>query len=130
MACFAVFFTIFKLLFLFGIKELGQSVAGKLVAKCLKKKSTDSKSLNSPLPYMNEASSKNLQKIWTPQRSPLSSPKHSKIRIHGKRPGLGLDRGASTCTSAIHVTWLGSIESLREAPALSVYPFIGMLGTR
>ena len=39
MACFAVFFTIFKLLFLFGIKELGQSVAGKLVAKCLKKKS-------------------------------------------------------------------------------------------
>ena len=35
MACFAVFFTIFKLLFLFGIKELGQSVAGKLVAKCL-----------------------------------------------------------------------------------------------
>ena len=49
MACFAVFFTIFKLLFLFGIKELGQSVAGKLVAKCLKKKSTDSKSLNSHL---------------------------------------------------------------------------------
>lgn len=49
MACFAVFFTIFKLLFLFGIKELGQSVAGKLVAKCLKKKSMDSKSLNSHL---------------------------------------------------------------------------------
>ena len=44
MACFAVFFTIFKLLFLFRIKELGQTtVAGKLVAKCLKKKSMHSK---------------------------------------------------------------------------------------
>ena len=49
MAYFAVFFTIFKLLFLFRIKELGQSVAGEVVAKCLNKKSTDSKSLNSHL---------------------------------------------------------------------------------
>ena len=44
MACFAVFFTIFKLLFLFGIKELGQSVAGKLVAKYLKFNCTHFKS--------------------------------------------------------------------------------------
>ena len=49
MAYFAVFFTIFKLLFLLRIKELGQSVAGKLVAKCLNKKSTYSKSINSHL---------------------------------------------------------------------------------
>ena len=49
MAYFAVFFTIFKLLFLFRIKELGQSVAGKVVAKCLKKKSYYFKCLNSHL---------------------------------------------------------------------------------
>ena len=35
-------------LFLFRIEELGQSVAGKVVAKCLNKKSTDSKSIKSP----------------------------------------------------------------------------------
>ena len=29
----------------------------------------------------------------TPQRSPVWSPKHSKIRIYGKRPGLGLHTG-------------------------------------
>ena len=41
--------TIFKSLFLFGIKELGQSVAGKLVAKYLKFNCTHFKSINSHL---------------------------------------------------------------------------------
>ena len=50
--------TIFKSLFLFGIKELGQSVAGKLVAKYLKFNCTHFKSINSHLFLIKKASSK------------------------------------------------------------------------
>ena len=52
---------------------------------------------------LGQGSGRRRRGAGTPQRSPLSSPKHSDTRIHGKRGGFpeGLDRGSQiSCTKS------------------------------